>query len=130
MKKLLRAAVTTMGFATASAMAGDFDGSKTLICASEEAIECTPGAPCSRGAPEALGAPNFMRIDFAAKAVVGPKRTSTIAAVEKTEAELLVQGTELGFGWTIALDQASGRMTVTLADREGAFVLFGVCTPL
>jgi len=49
---------------------------------------------------------------------------------EKTDAQLLLQGTELGLGWTIALDQASGKISVTLVDREGAFVLFGACTPL
>jgi hypothetical protein len=36
---------------------------------------------------------------------------------------------ELNFGWAIALDQESGQMTVTLADRTGAIVLFGACTP-
>jgi hypothetical protein len=42
----------------------------------------------------------------------------------------LLQGTELGFAWTIALDQANGKMMVTLVDRDGAFVFFGSCTPL
>jgi hypothetical protein len=35
---------------------------------------------------------------------------------------------ELGFGWTIALDQESGQMSGTLVDRDGVFVLFGACT--
>jgi hypothetical protein len=28
------------------------------------------------------------------------------------------------------LEAESGEMTVTLANRKGAFVLFGACTPL
>jgi hypothetical protein len=38
-------------------------------------------------------------------------------------------GPELGFAWTIVLDRIDGTMSVTLVNREDAFVLFGVCTP-
>jgi hypothetical protein len=60
--------------------------------------------------------------------VVGPTRTSPIQIIEKTDDQLVLQGTELGYGWTVALDQETGRMSLTLANREGAFVLFGSCT--
>jgi hypothetical protein len=93
-----------------AAAAGDFDGSKLLICAPVEAMDCVPGEGCSKERPEDVGAPNFLRIDFANKVIVGPKQTTPIL--------LLV------------LDQESGMMTVTLVNREAAFVLFGPCTPL
>jgi hypothetical protein len=69
-----------------------------------------------------------LRIDFEKKAVVGPERSSPIQVMEKTEAQLLLMGTEMGMGWTIVLDQADGSMAATLANREGAFVFFGTCT--
>jgi len=50
--------------------------------------------------------------------------------MDKSDTQLLLQGTELGYGWTLALDQESGTMTVTLVNREEVFVLFGSCTPL
>jgi hypothetical protein len=108
--------------------AGDFDGSKLLICAPVEAMECVAGGACERSSPDEIGAPAFLRIDVARKAIVGPKRTSPIQFIEKTESQLLLQGTELGHGWTVALDQETGKMAVTLVNRDGAFVLFGACT--
>ena len=113
-----------------TSVAADFDGSKTILCAPVEAMDCTPGAVCQRGTPDDIGAPQFIRIDFGKKMVIGPKRSTPIASIEKDEAQVLLQGSELGYGWSIAVDQQSGRMSATLTDHEGAFVLFGSCTPL
>ena len=111
------------------ALAGDFDGSKPLICAPVTALECVRGDDCISGLPEDVGAPAFMRIDFARRAVVGPKLTSPILLLEKTESQLLLQGREADFGWTMALDALTGELTLTLASQNGAYVLFGSCTP-
>jgi hypothetical protein len=113
-----------------AAAAGDFDGSKLLICAPVEAMDCGPGEGCSKERPEDVGAPNFLRIDFANKVIVGPKQTTPILLMDKSDNQLLLQGKELGYAWTLVLDQESGMMTVTLVNREAAFVLFGPCTPL
>jgi hypothetical protein len=113
-----------------SSTAADFDGSKMIICAPVEAMDCTPGAACGRGIPSDIGAPAFLRIDFSKKVVIGPKRTSPITSMEKSESQVLLQGSELGYGWSIAVDQESGQMSATLTNRDGAFVLFGSCTPL
>jgi hypothetical protein len=113
-----------------TAAAGDFDGSKLLICATVEAIDCAAGEVCTKGRPDDIGAPSFLRLDFAQKVIVGPKRTTPIVFMEKSDDQLLLQGTELGYGWTLALDQESGTMSVTLVNREEVFVLFGSCTPL
>jgi hypothetical protein len=112
----------------AAARAGDFDGSRLLICAPVQAFDCAPGEDCAKGLPEEIGAPAFLRIDVSNKAVIGPKRTSPILLIDKSDDQLLLQGFELGYGWVIAVDQETGKMTATLANREGAFVLFGVCT--
>lgn len=112
------------------AFAEDFDGSKALICAPVEAIDCSPGQDCIRGTPDDIGAPNFIRIDFARKTVSGAKQTTPFEVTANADGHLLLRGTELGYGWTLALDHASGKMTATLTDVEGAFVMFGSCTPL
>jgi len=119
-----------LGIALASipASAGDFDGSKLLICAPVEANDCSVGEACGKGTPDDIGAPAFIRIDAARKAVIGPKRTSPIQFMNKSEDQLLLQGTELGYGWTIAIDQSTGKMAVSLVSNEGVFVLFGACT--
>jgi hypothetical protein len=112
------------------ASAGDFDGSKILICAPVEVSDCAPGETCRKGAPADVGVPAFIRIDIEKKAVVGPKRTTPIVSIERSEQQILLQGTELGYAWTLALDQESGEMSGSFVNREDVFVLFGSCTPL
>jgi len=127
----VRIGIAALGLAAAwGAVAADFDGSKALICAPVEALDCTAGAPCQKGNPDDIGAPAFVRLDFGKKIVIGPQRNTPISVLEKSDSELLAQGTEQGYGWTIAVDVKSGRMSATLTDREGVFVLFGSCTPL
>lgn len=116
--------------ATSAAQAGDFDGSKNLICAPVEVSDCVAVDGCTKTVPSEIGAPAFIRIDFGQQAMVGPNRTSPIKLTEKSEQQLLLMGTELGYGWTVVLDQASGEMTVTMTNGAGSFVFFGSCTPL
>jgi hypothetical protein len=115
---------------SAAALAGEFDGSRLMICATVEALDCVSSEGCEKGSPEDIGAPAFLRIDISNKSVIGPKQATPIALMEKTEDQLLLQGRELGFGWTISLDQATGKLVATLVNQHGAFVLFGSCTPL
>ena len=117
-----------MTVASIAAAEDSFDGTKTLLCASIEAMDCTPGEQCEKGTPEEIGAPQFLRIDFAKKEIIGPKRTTVIQRMEKGDEQLTLQGSEVGMGWTLALDRITGKMTVTLAGGEQAFVIFGVCT--
>ena len=112
--------------ATAS-FAADFDGSKPLICAPVSAIDCMRGDDCLTGLPEDIGAPAFMRIDFSKKAVSGPKSVSPILLQEKSAGQLLLQGREGTFAWSMALDAASGEMSLTLVSAKSTYVLFGSC---
>jgi hypothetical protein len=131
MEKHLRSILAGLAvLASAPALAGDFDGSKNLICAPVQSMDCLPGLDCIAGTPDDIAFPAFIRLDFAKKAIVGPKRSTAIRHLDKSEAQLMLQGAEDKFGWTLALDQATGRMTITLAHAEGAFVLFGNCTPM
>ena len=60
--------------AAGTASAGDFDGSKLLICAPVEAIDCAPGEDC-KGRPDDIGAPSPCA-SISRTAIVGPKRTT------------------------------------------------------
>lgn len=114
----------------ASAFASDFDGSKRLICATVDARDCVLQETCIGGPPYEIGAPAFLRIDFERKAILGPQRTTPILFMEKSEQQVLLQGSEIGYAWALALDQASGRFAASLTNLDGTFVLFGSCTPL
>jgi hypothetical protein len=127
-RNIIRASVLAASAALAGpATAGDFDGSRPLICAVAEARDCVSGVDCFGGLPGEFGAPAFIRIDFARKAIVGPKRTTPIVHQEKTPQQLLLQGTELGYAWALAIEQPSGRFSASLTNHDGAFVLFGAC---
>lgn len=130
MNRTIRTLTVAAGLACTATQAADFDGTRTLLCANMEAMDCVAGEQCLKGLPDEIGAPQFMRLDFARKAVVGPKRESPIRTMEQSEGQLLLQGTEQGYGWTIALNRQSGKTVVTILNRDGAIVVFGACTPL
>ena len=44
--------------------------------------------------------------------------------------QLLLQGREGNFGWTIVIEAETGEMSVTLVNHIHAYVLYGNCTPL
>jgi hypothetical protein len=129
--KMLRVTVAILAVSSSvPAVGANFDGSKILICAPVEAMDCGAGQACTRGLPESIGAPGFMRVDVAKKIVSGPNEDSPIQIIDTTEERLLLQGKEQGFGWTLVVEQDSGRLTTTLVDENGVFVLFGNCMAL
>jgi hypothetical protein len=105
-----------------------FDGSKPLICATIQAVSCSPGEDCEKGLPESVGAPQFLRIDFVKKEIVGPKRVTQIRSIEKSNEQTTLQGFELGMGWALALDRVTGRATITFASKDEGFIVFAACT--
>jgi hypothetical protein len=123
----LAAASAALLCSTTAVFGADFDGSKRLICATVDAHACDPGEACLHALPDDLGVPRFMRIDFAAKTIAGPKRTTQIRYMDTGADQLLLQGSELGYGWTIALDKTTGSMSLTFVNREDVFVAFGNC---
>jgi hypothetical protein len=129
MTRLRRTALATALICSMTAVFGaDFDGSKRLICATVDANACDPGEACIRGLPDDIGAPRFMRVDFAKKTIAGPKRTTEIRYIDTSGDQILMQGTELGYAWTVVLDKADGAMSMTLVNRDDMFVVFGYCT--
>ncbi len=119
-------------FVTVSpAFAGDvFDGTKPLLCSSIEALDCDPGVTCERGIPEIMGAPQFLRIDFTKNEIAGPLRTTKIRSMEKDDDQIVLQGYEIGLGWTLAVNRVTGNMRITFAGSDASFIIFGACTPL
>lgn len=108
---------------------GVIDGQKTLIYASVEAINCNRGEPCEKGLPEEMGAPQFMRVDFSKKEIIGANVTTPIRLMEMDNLQITLQGYELGMGWTMVIERASGKTSVTLTGKDDTFVIFGTCIP-
>ncbi len=127
--------MVAMFAASSAANAEGFDGSQPLICASMEAYDCGPGEDCFKGTAESIDAPQFMRLDFGqmlARATLanGEERTAEIERLTQEEGKLILQGVQLGLGWSMTIAQENGAMTLTAAGDRMAFVIFGACTPL
>lgn len=122
-----------------AAVAADFDGSKTLICTPIDAAECLLGPTCLSVTMDDLNLPQFFTLDFKAKQLRGrvPSGTvekTTIQNVRKVDGRTILQGAENGRGWSIVINQNSGRMSATVAalsenDERVGFVMLGSCTP-
>ena len=125
---------------SAPAVAGDFDGSKNLLCAVMDIIECVPGGKCQEATAEEVGIPNFLRIDFkkqklSATFADGSKKISPIVNSEKIDGKFILQGAEDGIegvrdglGWSLSIDEDNGKMVLTASGDAVAFVMFGACT--
>ena len=124
-----------------SSWAGEFDGSKPLICAVIDIVECEPGGECQRVTAETVNVPRFVRINFEEKQIQatqpdGAVRTTTIERMEHVDGKLILQGAEDGIegvrdglGWTMAIAEDTGKMVLTASGDEVGFVVFGACIP-
>jgi len=113
-------------------LAGDFDGSKPLLCAVIETIECTPDGECLRGEAESIDMPAFLKINFSKKTISGTRqdgtvRTTEIKSMEQVDGKLILQGVQNGKGWTMIVSEATGEATITASDDQVGFVVFGAC---
>jgi hypothetical protein len=125
-----------------SAFAGDFDGSRTLLCSLNNAMECTVEAGCKQVTPDSIAAPDFLKIEFKKKIISGISegtsgRTTTIENSEFIDGKLILQGAEDGvegvrdgLGWSMAIMEDSGRMVLTGSGNDVGFVIFGACTTI
>jgi len=122
------------------ALAGDFDGSRPILCSVVTVIECTPAMDRVVSA-ESIGMPQFLHVDVAGKKVAPAtdregKRVSEIKRVERLDGMLILQGADAGVrdkrdgtGWSATISEATGKFTLTAAGEKTAFVVFGACLP-
>lgn len=119
--------------------AGDFDGSKPMVCAIIKVIEYSPSTGCNEVPLESVGLPRFYVID-AKKKIIHPikesgiNRVSSIKRIESVDGKIILQGAEDGLegvrdglGWTIAIVEDTGEMMLTASGDGVAFVVYGAC---
>jgi hypothetical protein len=121
--------------------AGDFDGSKPLLCAVIDVVECAPGGGCERLTAESIGLPQFLWINFDEKTIrekreSGEGRSTTIERIDRVDGKVILQGAEDGvegvrdgLGWSMAISEETGKMVLTGSGDAVAYVVFGACTP-
>jgi hypothetical protein len=115
---------------TATAQAAeDFNGSRAMDCKPLQIFDCLPTQKtCTPPKPEA-GKDDSMHVDVARMSVKTPFKNDTlsIASYEFNRESLVMQGTSLEFVWNATIHRTNGKLIITIADREGAYVIFGQC---
>ena len=131
--KLARQAILAMGLTvSAVAAAADIDGSVPLTCTPSAGFDCTPEKSCGKLKPASDPPPGGwkMDIDFANKIIKTPYHQTNLLPVQNTainDAQLILQGASDKFAWSSVVLRKSGKITITVADLKGAYVIFGQC---
>ena len=117
-------------FAVVAAAAPPYDGSKPMQCTIETTMICSEPSVCVRGNDDTVGLPQVLNVDVGQRVISGAAtgRTIKIAWVNNDGGRLLIGGTELGGGWTMADKQDSGAMSSAVIVRSGGFLMFGTCS--
>jgi hypothetical protein len=125
---------------TAPVMAGNFDGTKALVCAAVDVAECLPGGNCNQVMAQDIDFPDFIRLDFSKKTIHTQqsgheKRKTEIERIEHLTGKMIIQGAEKAhegasesLGWSMIIDEENGRFVLAASAMEAAFVVFGACT--
>lgn len=121
--------ILAMSLTTALAFAEEFDGSQPLECTAKSGRDCLPTkASCGPLNPESNIAPIY-GIDVVQKQVHSPYRTALMPILYTTtnQDSLILQGADLGFAWSALINKKTGAMTISVADRQGGYIVFGQC---
>jgi len=130
--KLMGLALLCVILTPLSITAADVDGSKSLLCATIETLECGSGIECRRGTAQSINLPQFLKIDFKEKKISGTRDsgevlTTEIENMERSDGKLVLQGTQNNKGWSMLINEATGKMTITVSDDQVGFMVFGAC---
>jgi len=130
MKAFLWASIA-LALSVGTAAAEQFDGSVPMACKPLKGHDCLPTQDnCSPLKPESDKDKNAeLVIDVAKKQVKSPFRTSLLPIQHTTQnrESLVLQGADLQFAWSTVINRTTGAMTLTIADRKGAYIVFGQC---
>jgi len=117
----------------ALAQADPLTGVDKFLCAAAQVQICIENDTCYMASAWELDVPDFVVIDLAKKKVSttkasGLNRSTTFTSMSRSDAQIILQGTEAGRAFSFVIDEATGRMTVAVARDGVAVNVFGVCT--
>ena len=117
-----------------AALAGDFDGSKDLICATLRTVECGTTDACLVGTATDVNVPQFFSLRFSEKSIQatrpdGSELDTKFGDTIQNGGRLIIQGEEGGRGWSASISEETGKIVVAVAGDDVAFSFFGACIP-
>jgi hypothetical protein len=115
-----------LGAASSSSV---FDGSRPLSCRADLGHDCLPDAHDCRTIQPQPDKPAFFHIDFAKKEIRSPFRTAVLTVAHTTDnsESLILQGADQLLAWSALINKSTGALTVSIADRQGSYVVFARC---
>jgi len=116
-------------FAAETVLAGPLNGSEPLECLADNGYDCLPGKDSCGPLQTVSKKEPIFRIDFANKQVRSPFRAQMLKVANTTDngEALVMQGADLLFAWSALINKKTGLLKIAVADREGAYVVFGKC---
>jgi hypothetical protein len=117
-------------FASGAAFAAEeFNGSRPMDCQPLSGHDCLPTEQACKPLKAQPGKDLNLRVDVAKMSLKTPYRNDTlpIQSFSFNTKSLVMQGTSLELVWSATIHRTTGRLTVAIADREGAYIIFGQC---
>ena len=126
---MMTGALFGLALLPATAPAAPLDGSVPVLCAISSVIECDRNRECERSTPEEESLPPFVRVDVGQRMLVSVDgaRSSPIAAVQRENGRLMIQGMQNEHVWGAVIDEKTGQMSATIGEFDGSIVLQGSC---
>lgn len=137
MKKLFHS-ILSCGLAAISlpALSAGYDGSKTLLCATQYVSQCDAGMDCVNVFPASVNVPDFFVVNTADKLIgaINDDRTTPVERVEHLDGKLVLQGADDGvedvrdgLAWSMSISEDTGKMVLSASGDGFAVVVFGAC---
>jgi hypothetical protein len=138
MSKHLRLAATA-GLLACATNVSALDTSAPFLCAVAQVNECLDGFGCEEVLPEMVGAPTFIWVDLKKDRIRSNQNSSgaKIANHVEIDGRHILQGAEDGnpeatdgAGWTLSIEDSTGRFAGAITIQQATLSLFGACTEL
>jgi hypothetical protein len=102
-----------------------------LTCALTKAHSCTSDEGCAVVALPDMDLPRFIGIDFGTKVIKSldksvSREETKFTTVDKTNGLTVLHGVEKR-GWSLAIGDQSGELTITASGDGESFTVFGAC---
>lgn len=118
-------------FPQSTAAAGKYDGSAPLICSAMAVHECEANGRCQRRDADRVNLPSLFKVDVKAMKLhnleADKGRESSIRNVDRANGKMILSGADGERGWTVLINEASGKMSATAGGDGEGFVIFGQC---
>src|SRR5215510_1546722 len=127
------AVLSTATMASIAMAGGAVDDSQPLACKATQSHDCLPGKACQTLDPKTSpfeGNKDYhFIIDFKNMTARSIYRDAAlpITNANKTEDRLVVQGIDKSVAWSAVVKRSNGAFTLSVADRDGAYIVFGEC---